>query len=166
MGDYVDRGVLPNMNTTKGILTKAIAKKARVDGQITALSGELFVAAELLKRGLQTSVTFGNAKAIDLFAYNRITKKSFNVQVKALRTKNFFLISHDKIEPTHIYVFVLLNKPGEAVHYFIVPGETLHAEPEKFTKYFMDPKMPGIHPKVLCELGFENAWQIFGPEAA
>ena len=46
--------------------------KKRADGQVTGLAGELFVAAELLKRGLQTSVTFGNAKAIDLLAYNSI----------------------------------------------------------------------------------------------
>jgi len=40
------------------------------DRQMTGLSGELFVAAELLKRGLQTSITFGNAKAIDLLTFN------------------------------------------------------------------------------------------------
>jgi len=45
-------------------------KKTRSDGQLSALAGEFFVAAELLKRELQTSVTFGNAKAIDLLAYN------------------------------------------------------------------------------------------------
>ncbi len=50
-------------------------KKARVDGNITGLAGELFVAAELLKRGLQTSITFGNAKQIDLFAHNPIQAK-------------------------------------------------------------------------------------------
>jgi hypothetical protein len=60
-------------------------KAPRVDGQVTALAGEFFVAAELLKRGLQTSVTFGNAKAIDLLAYNPKTKRTFTVQVKALR---------------------------------------------------------------------------------
>jgi hypothetical protein len=85
--------------------------------------------------------------------------------VKALRAKNFFLLSHKKIEPSHIYVFVLLNKPGQQVQYYIVPGETLHAEPERFSKYFMDPKMPGIHPKILAELGYENAWKVFGPSA-
>ena len=52
-------------------------KKPRVDGQMTGLAGELFVAAELLKRGLQTSVTFGNAKAIDLLAYNQEVQKEF-----------------------------------------------------------------------------------------
>ena len=44
--------------------------KTRADGQLSSLAGELFVAAELLKRDIQTSVTFGNAKAIDLLAHN------------------------------------------------------------------------------------------------
>ena len=35
--------------------------KRRVDGQVTGLAGEFFVAAELLKRNLQTSITFHRA---------------------------------------------------------------------------------------------------------
>lgn len=136
-------------------------KPKRVDGQVTGLAGELFVAAELLKRGLQTSVTFGNAKAIDLLAYNDETGRTFTVQVKALRKKNFFLIAHASIKPQHVYVFVLLNKPGEAVEYFIVPGTILVTEPERFSKWFIVPKMPGIHPHVLQEQGFRDAWHIF-----
>jgi hypothetical protein len=42
----------------------------------------------------------------------------------------------------------------------------LHSKPEKFSKWFRDPKMPGIYPKILAELGFEDAWQVFGPETA
>jgi hypothetical protein len=42
-----------------------LPKKSAVDRSMTGLAGELFVAAELLKRGLQTSITFGNAKQID-----------------------------------------------------------------------------------------------------
>src|SRR5688572_4426592 len=86
-------------------------KRPRVDGQITGLAGELFVAAELLKRGLQTSVTFGNAKAIDLFAFNPETGHTFTVQVKAIRKPNVFPIAHDRVAAKHIYVFVVLNKP-------------------------------------------------------
>jgi hypothetical protein len=139
------------------------AKKARADGQLSGLAGELFVAAELLKRGLQTSITIGNAKGVDLLAYHPGTKISFAVQVKAVRSRNYFLLSHKKVEPLHMYVFVLLNKPGQAVQYFIVPGEHLHGQPERFSKWFMDPKMPGVHPKLLAELGYENAWHVFGP---
>lgn len=121
-------------------------KRKRADGQVTGLAGELFVAAELLKRGLLTSITFGNAKAIDLLTYNPTTGRTFTVQVKSLRGKNFFPISHAKVESRHVYVFVLLNKPEQAVQYYVVPGALLAGEPERFTKWFLDPKFPGIHP--------------------
>ena len=134
-------------------------KVKRADGQVTGLAGELFVAAELLKRGLQTSVTFGNAKAIDLIAYNPESKKTFTVQVKAVRKRNAFPISHARVEANHIYVFVILNKPNVAVRYFLVSGSVLANEPERFTKWFRDPKFPGIPPAALAS--FENAWQIF-----
>ena len=136
-------------------------KAKRVDGQITNLSGEFFVAAELLKRGLQTSITFGNAKAIDLLAFNEETGRAFTVQVKALRKKNYFLISHEKVTPQHVYVFVVLNAPGQAVDYFVIPGAILKSEPERFSKWFLDPKLPGIHPDILQKQGFQNAWEVF-----
>lgn len=138
-------------------------KKSRRDGQISGLAGELFVAAELLKRGLQTSVTFGNAKGVDLFSRHPETKKTFVVQVKALRTNNYFLLNPDKVDPGHVYVFVLLNAPGHAVRYFIVTGEALLQDPSRFGKGFLDPKLPGILPKTLAELDYENAWDVFGP---
>jgi hypothetical protein len=133
--------------------------KAPADGQISGLAGEFFVAAELLKRDLQTSVTFGNAKAIDLLAHNPVIHHTFPVQVKTLRKTNYFLINRNRIHPAHIYVFVLLNKPGECVRYFIVPGLVLVNEPERFGKDFQHPTLPEIHPKRLAE--FENAWHYF-----
>ena len=136
-----------------------IATKTRADGQLSALAGEFFVAAELLKRGLQTSVTFGNAKSIDLLAHNPAIDHTFPIQVKALRKTNYFLIRHDRIKAGHIYVFVILNRPGEAVQFFIVPGSVLANEPERFGKEFQDPKLPGIHPKRLQE--FAEAWHHF-----
>ena len=133
--------------------------KKRADGQISGLAGELFVAAELLKRDIQTSVTFGNAKAIDLFAYNPITEKSFNIQVKTLRTKNYYPLKLDRVHPKHIYVFVLLNKPGEPVRYFILPGQEIISHPEKFGKDINNPVFPCIDPKHL--IGYENNWSLF-----
>jgi hypothetical protein len=127
---------------------------------MTGLAGELFVAAELLKRGLQTSITFGNAKQIDLFAHNAQTGKSFNIQVKALRRRNYFPIKPANIEPKQWYVFALLNKPGEEVQYFVVPGSVLAEEPDRFGRDFQHPTFPGIHPKSLAE--FEGAWHYFG----
>lgn len=134
-------------------------KKKRADGQVTGLAGELFVAAELLKRGLQTSVTFGNAKSIDLLAYNPDTKKTYTVQVKTVRARNAFPITHERVEENHTYVFVILNKPDVAVRYFVVSGTLLANEPERFTKWFKDPKFPGIPPSALEP--FENGWEVF-----
>ena len=143
-------------------VAKSATKKARPDGQMTGLAGELFVAAELLKRGLQASVTFGNAKAIDLLAHNPRTGRTFTVQVKALRKPNFFLLGHGSVNPWHIYVFVLLNEPDQAVKYYIVPGETLFAQPERFSRYFVEQKMPGIHSRFLDGLSeFTDAWSTF-----
>ena len=121
------------------------------------------MAAELLKRGLQTSVTFGNAKAIDLLAHNPTTGKNFTVQVKALRKTNYFPIKHSSINASHIYVFVILNAPGTAVDYFIVPGSVLANEPEKFGRDFHHPTFPGIRPKSLKT--FAGAWHIFEQQA-
>ncbi len=141
---------------------KVTPKAKRADGQMTGLAGELFVAAELLKRGLQTSVTFGNAKSIDLLAYNPNTERSFQVQVKALRKKNVFPIAHAKVNPLHTYVFVILNAPGQQVQYFVVPGAVLAHEKERFVpRWFCDPKFPGIGCETLNKEGFADAWHIF-----
>jgi hypothetical protein len=125
------------------------------DRQMSGLAGEFFVAAELLKRGLQTSITFGNAKQIDLFAHCPDTNRTFTVQVKSLRFKNFFPIS--SIIADHIYVFVILNGPAQAVQYFIVPGKQMIDDPQTFD--YVDPKFSGLAYKVL--LPFENAWHLF-----
>jgi hypothetical protein len=134
------------MNSTEAAL---FPKKVRVDGNMTGLAGELFVAAELLKRGIQTSITFGNAKQIDLFAHNPHTGENFTIQVKALRAKNYFPIR--EIRPEHIYVFVVLNQPGKAVQYFIVSGKRLLDEPERFA--YEDPKFSALHAKVRAASG-------------
>jgi hypothetical protein len=137
------------------------SRKPRADGQITGLAGELCVAAELLKRGLQTSLTFGHAKAIDLFAVNPRTRRSFTIQVKAVRRKNPWPISHHNVYEQHTYVFVVLNEPGKPVEYFIVPGAKLSNEPDLFTKWFVNPKFPSVDQDTLRTLGFADAWQHF-----
>ena len=137
-------------------------KKPRADGQMSGLSGELFVAAELLKRGCQASITFGNAKSIDLLVHNPRIDRTFTVQVKALRNPNYFLLRHSAVGKNHIYVFVLLNKPDEPVKYYVVPGSILHSEPKRFDRWFLDEKMPGIHSKTLDAMPeFVNAWSHF-----
>lgn len=118
--------------------------RQRADGQLTGLAGEFFVAAELLRRGLQVALTLGNAKDIDLFAYHPDTGKRFTVQVKALRTRSVFPIRVRNTARDHVYVFVVPNRPGSPPDYFIVPGVDLIETPDKFSRWLSDPKFPSI----------------------
>ena len=113
--------------------------KQRADSQKSGMAGDFFVAAELLKRGLQTSLTLGNAKSIDLFAINDQETK-FTIQVKALRSPNYFLIDLEHVQDACYYVFVVLNKPDVPPDYYIVPGYDLRSDPSKFGKWFADYK--------------------------
>lgn len=128
------------------------------DRQMTGLAGEFFVAAELLKRGIQTSITFGNAKAIDLLAHHPGTSHTFTIQVKALRKNNYFPLRRAAIVPHHTYVFVILNKPGVPVRYFVVPGTGLLQLPRDLSG-LDHPTYPGIHPRTLKT--YEDAWGVF-----
>ena len=134
-------------------------KKKRVDGQVTGLAGEFFVAGELLKRNFQTSITFGNAKAIDIFAHSAESGITYTVQVKSLRSKNYFPFKRSAIVESHTYVFVILNKPEVAVDYFVVQGSTLANAEGDLVKYLDDPKFPGIGWRSLEP--YRNNWQVF-----
>ena len=139
------------------VISKTKPIKKRVDGQMTGLAGEFFVAAELLKRKLQVSVTFGNAKSIDLFALNE-NGRTYTVQVKSVRTKNYFPIPRAAINPDQVYVFVILNQPGQPVDYFIALGKQL-LEDEFTNRFLDDPKVPGIRYKDLES--FRDQWSVF-----
>ena len=135
-------------------------KNKRADSQKSGLAGELFVAAELLKRGYQVSVTFGNAKSIDLFAYNEKKEKTFNIQVKTLRKSNAYILNITNVNKAHIYVFVLLNDIGKEVEYYIISGKTIIKKeydlfgPKGGSSYFAGITMGRIKP-------YKDKWQEF-----
>jgi len=97
----------------------------RKDSQLSGMAGEFLVVGKLFKKGLQAAVTFGNAKAIDILAYNPENKKNYNIQVKTLRKKNCFLIDQKKVNPSHIYVFVLLNDFDKDENFYILKGSEI-----------------------------------------
>jgi hypothetical protein len=134
--------------------------KARADSQKSGLAGELFVAAELLKRDLQVSLTLGNAKSIDLFAYSEDAKRKYTIQVKTLRKPNCFPLQIQKVNPSHIYVFVMLNKPGVTVEYYILSGKEIF---ENKKDLYCDKK--GISERSAVKIGplkpFKDRWELF-----
>jgi len=127
------------------------------------MAGEFLVAGKLFKRRMQVSVTMGNAKAIDLFVHNPRTDRTFNVQVKTLRSKNCFLMRRESIKPGHVYVFVLLNQDDQDEQFFIVPGESIRRDINRFFGSSYAGETPSTMPAVnygpLKE--FEDNWELF-----
>ena len=139
-------------------------KKHNRDQQLTGMAGEFFTVGKLFKRGYQASVTFGNAKAIDVLVYNPITDKSHIVQVKTLRQKNCFLIKKENLKSEHIYVFIILHDFEQPEEYFIIPGQEILNDIDKFfgASYRYSDKhssMPAINYGPLKP--YRDNWQVF-----
>ena len=84
----------------------------------------------------------------------------FSVQVKALRSKNYFPLDPNRISDKCIYVFVVLNKLGVAPEFYIVPRADFHTKPDTFGKWFHGyKKFPGVHPNDLA--GYRDHWEVF-----
>ena len=114
-------------------LTSAVVEKKKVENQLTGISGEFFVAAELAKRNFQVALTLGNAKGIDLFATNQLTEKIFEVEVKTLRKKpNCFTLNVERLKKDKIFVFVYLNEKETSPDFYILKGEELLADKKHF----------------------------------
>lgn len=100
------------------------------DKQKVGLSGEFFVAAELLKRNFQVSLTFGNAKSVDLIAFkDELYPKK--IQVKTLRSHNAYTVDKNKLLGNY-FVFVVLNKIGQQPIFYIIDGLTINLNLERF----------------------------------
>jgi len=135
---------------------------SKQDSQITGMAGEFLTVGKLFKLGLQAAVTFGNAKAVDVLAYNSRNDKNYNVQVKTCRQKNCFLIRKEDINSDHVYVFIILNDFEKEEHFFIVKGSEIH---EKIDHFFGSSyrnkisSMPAINYGPLQE--YKDNWKVF-----
>ena len=95
----------------------------------THIAGEMFVAAELAKRGYLVALTMGNAKAVDLFVER--DGRTICVQVKAIARRRYagwpLPFDKAKIKPKSnlfgsdiIWVCVVLNDIDEPPAYFVL----------------------------------------------
>ncbi|MDR2557734.1 MAG: hypothetical protein LBC33_02755 [Mycoplasmataceae bacterium] len=91
------------------------------DNQKTGVSGEMFVGAELSRRGWNVALTIKNAKGVDLLIEK--DGKSEKVQVKSTYGKtgtwSGIPLSNDADKFEGIYAFVNLNGVDQPVYYFI-----------------------------------------------
>lgn len=97
----------------------------RANAGLTHIAGEMFVAAELAKRGHSVSLTMGNAKAVDLFAER--DGYSICIQVKAIASKKNvgwpLPFEKRKIVAGVMYVCVVLNAIDTPPTYYVLPPE-------------------------------------------
>lgn len=126
---------------------------AEIQSSSTGLSGEYFVAAELLRRGYSVGITMGNAKAIDILAEK--DGKQFIIQVKAIfKKKNVgWTMMKDKVNESTFYVFVNLN--GDKMtepDYFIATGIEAKQKVKQYTTRGI------IDLSTLNNIDFKNRW--------
>lgn len=138
--------------------------KHNKDQQLTGMAGEFFTVGKLFKRGYQASVTFGNAKAIDVLVFNPANDKSYIVQVKTVRQKNCFLIKKGNIRSDHIYIFIILHDIEQPEEYFIIPGHEILENIDKFFgSSYRNPDKPSNMPAINYDplVQYKNNWQVF-----
>jgi hypothetical protein len=126
---------------------------AEIQRSSTGLSGEYFVAAELLRRGYSVGITMGNAKAIDILAEK--DGNQFIIQVKAIfKKKNVgWPMMADKVNESIFYVFVNLN--GDKMtepDYFIATGIEAKQKVKQYTTRGI------IDLSTLNNNDFKNRW--------
>jgi hypothetical protein len=97
------------------------------------LAGELFVAAELAKRGHCVTITFGNTKAIDIIVARTEGEDNFyslrTIDVKSLRNRSPWAFGNRRpvARQNHFYVFCRLNPIDESPQYWILASDTVAA---------------------------------------
>jgi len=126
----------------------------------THIAGEMFVAAELAKRGHQVSLTMGNAKAVDLFVERG--GRVLAVQVKAIARKGHsgwpLPFNKKKIIPGVIYVCVVLNSVDEAPTYYVLPPREVLARGKWYSTRAILP-VGSVASRV-----FKGAWHLIDDE--
>mgnify|MGYP001577557230 CR=1 FL=1 len=75
-------------------------KNSKVNKYYLSLAGEYRVASELLKRNLNATVTFGNAKSTDVIAYGS-NRKAKVIEVKTSQKKKFVTGFYNKYKTAH-----------------------------------------------------------------
>jgi hypothetical protein len=131
--------------------------KEKFDRNTSHLAGEFLVAGELARRGFPVSLTFGNAKAVDI--YVDISKKGIiKVNAKAGRSKGNWPITAGSVEDELYYIFVFLqtkrNFDKKQPEYFIVAGDEINGKRliEKWKS------REGIRYKTLNHIDYKGRW--------
>jgi hypothetical protein len=94
---------------------------------LSGISGEYFVVAELSRRGFIASLTLKNTQGIDILVSTVEVKKSYAVQVKTTQGKKKEWMLNEKseklIDKNFFYIFVRVKSDNELPVFHIVPSK-------------------------------------------
>jgi len=95
------------------------------DNNTSHLAGEFLVAGELSRRGYAVSITFGNAKSVDIYA--TAGKSTICIDAKAGRGKSNWPVLKSSVKEEMYYIFVYLQRQNKIIdneppEYFITSG--------------------------------------------
>lgn len=101
----------------------------KLEPNLSGVSGQYLVAAELSRRGLIASPTLRNTRGVDVLAANSKGTKTVSIQVKTNQGSNQeWLLSksaEELVSPTLFYVFVNLNGHGNPATFHVVESKTV-----------------------------------------
>ena len=95
------------------------------------MSGEYFVSAELQRRGVTASITYGNTKKADVIAFSLSKQKVLSIEVKTTSENKWvlggYVPSDAPDKRNNLWVFVRIPKNPESVpDYYVLTEQNLH----------------------------------------
>lgn len=111
-------GLVANVEPNEG---KHMVMTRRTNRHQTQWAAQFFAAAELTRRGYLVSFTLGDAPVVDLLAVSP-GGTHFQIDVKGLSQRNFWLIRERQVPGDLFYVLVRVPPPATTPEFFIVSG--------------------------------------------
>ena len=129
------------------------------DKDLLAMCGEYAVASELCKNGFNASITYGNAKAVDICVFDNKTSTFKRIEVKTSRSKRFvtgffqkyYLENSGKTHPDY-WIIVHIDDNNQNHFYVLTHEEMAEAQMKRngLTKW------PVEKPKGVDNVGLDN----------
>lgn len=92
-----------------------------------SLCGEYLVAGELQRRGINASVTYGNAKSADVVAFSESRNRVITVEVKTTGQPKWVIGNHVPESSQQPWVFVFAPPDhSQSPEYYVVSQQELH----------------------------------------
>jgi len=119
---------------------------------LIGVAGEFLVAGELLRRGVHCSVTYGNAKKVDVVAFSQTTGRFIVLEVKTTSRREWIIGSNVPEPSDKLWAFVFLPpEESQPPQFFILSALEINA--------FLGPQ----HEKYLQNFRIRNGREFVGP---